>query len=89
MGGGPSGRQDDNGDHRLAPVPGHDDRLRAAEVVALKLGELLEELLDDLRRLPRWRPAPGRVRVIEGKIGVGLVLFHAWQDAFGPTSASA
>ncbi len=80
MGGSGSGKQDD-GD-RVGDVPAPDGRLRAAELVALKLGELLEDLLDDIRRLPRWRPAPIRRREIEGKISVGLVLFHAWQDAF-------
>ena len=82
MGGSGSGRQDDGEDSRLGDVPGPDGRLRAAEVVALKLGELLEDLLDEIRSLPRWRPAPSRRREIEGKISVGLVLFHAWQDAF-------
>lgn len=82
MGGSGSGRQDDGEGHRVEGVPGGDGRLRAAEVVALQLGELLEDLLDDLRRLPWWRPAPSRRREIEGKISVGLTLFHAWQDAF-------
>lgn len=56
--------------------------MRAAEVVAMKLGELLEDLLAELRALPRWRPAPFKVREIQRAIEVGLTLFTAWRQAF-------
>ncbi len=83
MGGSGSGRQDDGEDHSVEGVPvGDSGRLRAAEVVALKLGELMEELLAEIRALPRWRPAPSKRREIERAMTVGLTLFHAWQDAF-------
>jgi hypothetical protein len=73
MGGSGSGKQDDV----LGPEEG-----RAAEVVALNLGELLEDLFEEVRRLPWWRPAPGRRRAIERSITVGLTFFYAWRDAF-------
>ncbi len=83
MGGSGSGRQDDDADPSVGAVPvGDSGRLRAAEVVALKLGELLEELLEDMRSLPRWRPAAAKRREIERAMTVGLTLFHAWRDAF-------
>jgi hypothetical protein len=82
MGGSGSGRQDDGGTYNVEGVPDNGGRLRAAEVVAMRLGELLEELLADLRSLPRWRPANGKRREIERAVSVGLVMFHAWQDAF-------
>jgi len=63
-------------------VPEGDARSRAAEVVAVKLGELLEDLLDEVRSLPRWRPTPSKRREIERAMTVGLTLFHAWRDAF-------
>lgn len=71
-------------DEHADNVPGvPDGRLHAAEVVASKLGELLEDLLDEVRCLPRWRPAPIRRREMERSIAVGLTFFHAWRDAFG------
>ena len=78
---------DDGGGPSVGDVPGLETRLRAAEIVALKLGELLEELLEELRGLPRWLPAVGRRRQIERAIEVGLTLFHAWQDAYDPDAA--
>ncbi len=89
MGGSGSGRQDDGADSSVGDVPNGNGRLRAAEVVALKLGELLEDLFDEIRSLPRWRPAPSKRREIERAITVGLTMFHAWQDAFevGPAQA--
>lgn len=74
---------DDRGDS-VRSVPGEEgSRLRAAELVATKLGDLLQDLLDDVRRLPRWRPAPFKRREMERVIVVGLDFYHAWQDAFG------
>lgn len=65
------------------PAPDQGQRLRAAELVATKLGELLEDILDDVRSLPRWRPAPFKRREMERVIIVGLDFYHAWHDAFG------
>ncbi len=80
-----SEKPDDGGSVDGVPTGGsvpNGGRLRAAEVVALKLGDILEEVLEDLRSLPWWRPALGRRGVIEGKISMGLVLSQAWRDAF-------
>jgi hypothetical protein len=91
MGGSGSGRPDD-GAGSVPHVPGEPSsepsseggrRLRAAEVVATKLGELLEDILDDVRSLPRWRPAPFKRREMERVIVIGLDFYHAWQEAFG------
>ena len=71
----------------VPPAPVANGRLRAAEIVALKLGELLEDLLEELRALPRWWPAPSKRREIERALEVGLTLFHAWQDAYDPEPA--
>ena len=62
---------------------GRDQPARAAEIVALKLGELLEDLLEDLRTWPRFRFNLRRRYRMEGSIETGLVLFHAWREAFG------
>ena len=63
-------------------MPPNVTRLKAAETVALKLGDVLERALCDLRSLPRWRPAPYRRGRIEGTIETGVDIFHAWRDAF-------
>lgn len=97
MGGSASERPDDgaassdDGGGSVPRVPGEEAaqpsedgrRLRAAEIVATKLGELLEDLLDDVRSLPRWRPAPFKRREIERVIVIGLDFYNAWQEAFG------
>lgn len=59
-----------------------DQRPRTAEVVAVRLGELLEDLLADLRAWPRFSFNLRRRYRMEGSIETGLVLFHAWRDAF-------
>lgn len=90
MGGSGSERPDDGadsvprvpGEERASPGEGN-GRLRAAELVATKLGELLEDVLDDVRSLPRWRPAPFKRREIERVLVIGLDFFNAWRDAFG------
>lgn len=89
MGGSGSGRPDDagGGEEYAQGVPTAEGRLRAAEVVALKLGELLEDLVVELRGLPRWRPAAAKRREIERAAEVGLTFFHAWRDAFEPDAA--
>lgn len=86
--GGSGSRRPDDGTDSVPYVPGEPSsedgrRLRAAEVVATKLGELLEDLLADVRSLPRWRPAPFKRREMERVIVIGLDFYHAWQEAFG------
>lgn len=91
MGGSESERPDD-GAGSVPGVPGvpsseNGSRLRAAETVAVRLGELLEDLVDELRALPRWRPATAKRREIERAAEVGLTFYYAWRDAFEPDAA--
>lgn len=60
------------------------ERLRRAEALAVALGEFLEKILDELRTLPRWRPALAKRRYIEGRMDAHVELFHLWQDNYGP-----
>lgn len=63
---------DDGGGRRLSP----------AERFAVRLGTLVEEIYDEARQLPRWRPAPIRRRVVIRLLNSALRTFHDWCEAF-------
>jgi hypothetical protein len=57
------------------------ERLGAAEFVALTLGDIITELLDDLRAWPRWVSRKRRW-IMEGKLTLGVRIYNDWTAAY-------
>lgn len=57
-------------------------QVEPAVKMAVSLGVLVEEIYDEARQLPRWRPAPIRRRVLMRLLETALRIFHDWCEAF-------
>lgn len=62
-----------------------EEPLRATTVVALRLGELVEDTRDELVALmgePIWRRSRARIARIVGSLDTGVEFFGYWREAF-------